>query len=276
MLPTEFKEESRSSQRNHIDKVSPMVKIEHLFKSFGDLLVLNDINLSVMPHEVLVIIGPSGSGKSTLLRCVNYLEKPDRGRILIDGELMGPEEGETLSHRKQEARLDNMRQQVGMVFQRFHLFTHMTALENVMEGPVTVKKMSKNEARDSSVKMLELVGLGDKLKSYPAQLSGGQQQRVAIARALVMEPKVMLFDEATSALDPELIAEVLNVMRDLARQGMTMLVVSHEMEFAEEVANRVIFIDEGVIVEDGLPNDIFYKPQHERTKTFLHKVLEKR
>lgn len=276
MLSTEFKEESQSNQRNHINKVRPMVKIEHLFKSFGELQVLNDINLSVLPHEVLVIIGPSGSGKSTLLRCVNYLERPDKGRILIDGELMGPEEGETLSHRKQEARLDSMRQQVGMVFQRFHLFTHMTALENVMEGPVTVKKMSKNEARDSSVKMLELVGLGDKLESYPVQLSGGQQQRVAIARALVMEPKVMLFDEATSALDPELIAEVLNVMRDLARQGMTMLVVSHEMEFAEEVANRVIFIDEGVIVEDGLPNDIFYKPEHERTKTFLHKVLEKR
>jgi polar amino acid transport system ATP-binding protein len=189
---------------------------------------------------------------------------------------MGLEEGETLSHRKQEARLDMMRQHVGMVFQRFHLFTHMTALENVMEGPVTVKKMSKKEARESSSEILELVGLGDKLKSYPAQLSGGQQQRVAIARALIMEPKVMLFDEVTSALDPELIAEVLNVMRDLARQGRTMLVVSHEMDFAEEVANRVIFIDEGVIVEDGLPNDIFYKPQHERTQSFLRKVLEKR
>jgi polar amino acid transport system ATP-binding protein len=189
---------------------------------------------------------------------------------------MGVEDGEKLSHRQQEARLDMMRQHVGMVFQRFYLFTHMTALENVMEGPTIVKKIRKKEAQENAINMLELVGLGDKIDSYPAQLSGGQQQRVAIARALVMEPKVMLFDEATSALDPELIAEVLNVMRDLAKQGMTMLVVSHEMDFAEEVAHRVIFIDDGVIVEEGLPSKIFFKPQHKRTQTFLHKVLEKR
>jgi len=263
--------------RNSDSKIDrPMVKIENLYKTFGDLKVLNGINLDVMPHEVLVIIGPSGSGKSTLLRCVNYLERPDSGKVFIDGELMGMEDDENLSHRQQEGHLDRMRQHVGMVFQRFYLFTHMTALENVMEGLVTVKKIPNKEAREHAAEMLELVGLEDKLASFPAQLSGGQQQRVAIARALVMEPKVMLFDEATSALDPELIADVLNVMRDLAKQGMTMLVVSHEMDFAEEVANRVIFIDEGVIVEEGLPSEIFFKPQHERTQSFLRKVLEKR
>jgi ABC-type polar amino acid transport system ATPase subunit len=275
-MSTEMNNEKMQKQRIDNNADHPMVVIENLHKSFGDLQVLKGIDLTVMPHEVLVIIGASGSGKSTLLRCVNYLARPDCGRVLIDGEVMGLDEGETLARGSLESRLDKMRQNVGMVFQRFYLFNHMTALQNVMEGLVMVKKMPKNEARDQAEAILETVGLSDKLDNYPSHLSGGQQQRVAIARALVMEPKVMLFDEATSALDPELIGEVLNVMRGLAEQGMTMLVVTHEMDFAEEVANRVIFIDDGRIMEEGPPSEIFYKPQHERTKTFLRKVLEKR
>jgi len=276
MSTTPKNNNSIDKQQNNKDANRPMVVIENINKSFGDLHVLKDINLSIMPHEVLVIVGPSGSGKSTLLRCVNYLERPDSGRILIDDEVMGLDTDEKLSRMELDTRLDKMRQHAGMVFQRFCLFSHMTALGNVMEGPVTVKHIPKQLAEEKAVEMLEKVGLGDKLHNYPAQLSGGQQQRVAIARALVMEPKVMLFDEATSALDPELIAEVLNVMRDLAQQGMTMLVVTHEMDFAEEVGSRVVFIDEGRIVEDGPPSEIFYKPQHERTKVFLRQVLEKR
>ncbi len=258
------------------DTRAAMVVLDDIHKSFGKLEVLRGINLQVMPHEVLVIIGPSGSGKSTLLRCVNYLERPERGRVLINGNVLGPDIGEKLSHRALEARLNRMRQEIGMVFQRFYLFPHMTAIQNVMEGLITVRKIAQSEAEDRAAAMLVRVGLADKMKQHPAQLSGGQQQRVAIARALVMEPKVMLFDEATSALDPELVGEVLNVMRELATQGMTMLVVSHEMGFAEEVAHRVIFLDQGVIIEEGHPDHIFHHPDQERTRSFLHKVLEKR
>ena len=255
---------------------TPMIVMENIHKSFGTLEVLRGIDLQVQSHEVLVIIGPSGSGKSTLLRCVNYLERPTQGRILVNGQIMGQDIGEKISHADLEKRLNTMRQQVGMVFQRFYLFPHMNAIENVMEGLTTVRKIAKSEAEDRAATMLARVGLADKTKAFPLQLSGGQQQRVAIARALVMEPKVMLFDEATSALDPELIAEVLNVMRELAAQGMTMLVVSHEMSFSEEVAKRVIFIDQGVIMEEGSPQEIFHDPKNERTRSFLRKVLEKK
>ncbi len=253
----------------------PMLVIEDLHKSFGPTEVLRGINLQVAQHEVLGIIGPSGSGKSTILRCVNYLERPTRGKITIDGELMTLE-GNRVSYAEAERHLDYMRSKVGMVFQRFNLFPHMTALGNVMEGLVTVKKANKNIAREQAAAMLARVGLADKMENYPAQLSGGQQQRVAIARALVMEPKVMLFDEVTSALDPELVAEVLNVMRELAQQGMTMLLVSHEMGFVEEIGHRIIFLDEGVIIEEGPPEKIFHSPSQDRTRSFLKKVLEKR
>ncbi len=254
----------------------PMVVIKNLHKSFGKTEVLKGIDLSLWPHEVLGIIGPSGSGKSTLLRCVNYLEQPTRGKIWIDGEEMTFKEGKKISHAASEDHLNRMRTKVKMVFQRYNLFPHMTALENVEEGLITVKKIQRNPAREQAKTMLTRVGLADKIDNFPAQLSGGQQQRVAIARALVMEPKVMLFDEVTSALDPELVAEVLNVMRELAHQGMTMLVVSHEMSFVEEIAKRVIFLDEGVIAEEGPPSIIFHSPSQERTKVFLKKVLEKR
>ncbi len=253
-----------------------MVVIENLHKSFGKTLVLKGINLEIWPHEVLGIIGPSGSGKSTLLRCVNYLEQPTQGRIWIDGEELTFANKKKISHGASEKHLNYMRTKVKMVFQRFNLFPHMTALENVAEGLITVKKTKRETAGEQAAAMLNRVGLADKLDNYPAQLSGGQQQRVAIARALVMEPKVMLFDEVTSALDPELVAEVLNVMRELAHQGMTMLLVSHEMNFVEEIARRVIFLDDGVIVEEGPPSKIFHNPSHERTKLFLKKVLEKR
>lgn len=256
--------------------LKPMVVVEDLHKSFEDVQVLKGINLEVRPHEVLGIIGPSGSGKSTLLRCINYLEKPTRGKIWIDGELMNPDDSRGISYSTAEKHLNTMRSKVKMVFQRFNLFPHMNALENVAEGLVTVKKIKRPVATEQAAAMLTRVGLADKLKNYPAQLSGGQQQRVAIARALVMEPKVMLFDEVTSALDPELVAEVLNVMRELASQGMTMLLVSHEMGFVEEIGHRIIFLDGGVVVEEGPPTKIFHDPSQERTRLFLKKVLEKR
>lgn len=256
--------------------INPMVVIKDLYKSFGKTEVLKGINLEVHPHEVLGIIGPSGSGKSTLLRCVNYLEKPTKGMIFIDGESMVPEENKRISHKAAENHLDYMRTKVGMVFQRFNLFPHMTAIENIAEGLISVKKQKKNIAFDQARAMIARVGLLDRMNAYPAQLSGGQQQRVAIARALVMEPKVMLFDEVTSALDPELVAEVLNVMRELAKQGMTMLVVSHEMSFVEEISHQIIFVDEGVIIEQGPPEKIFHNPDQERTQLFLKKVLEKK
>jgi polar amino acid transport system ATP-binding protein len=255
---------------------NPIVVIKDLHKSFGSTEVLKGISLDVSPHEVLGIIGPSGSGKSTFLRCVNYLEKPTKGQIYIDGELLTPEENKKVSHQAFENHLDYMRTKVGMVFQRFNLFPHRTALENVAEGLVSVKKLKKDIAFDQARAMIARVGLSDRMNAYPAQLSGGQQQRVAIARALVMEPKVMLFDEVTSALDPELVAEVLNVMRELAKQGMTMLVVSHEMSFVEEISHQIIFLDEGVIIEQGPPEKIFHNPDQERTQLFLRKVLEKK
>ncbi len=240
-----------------------MIKVTGLNKYFGKLHVLKDIDLKVDRSEVVVIIGASGSGKSTLLRCINYLEKFKKGNIYIDGEeVVGI-----------ESKINIMRQKVGMVFQRFNLFPHMTALENVMEGPVQVKKMEKERAKKLALDLLDKVGLSDKPNSYPSQLSGGQQQRVAIARALAMEPEVMLFDEPTSALDPELVGEVLQVMKDLAKEGMTMVIVTHEMGFAKEVADRVIYVDEGSIVEEGCPIEIFENPQNLRTQSFLSKIL---
>ncbi len=250
-----------------------MVRIAGLRKRFGSHEVLCGIDLEVEKGATVAIIGPSGSGKSTLLRCVNYLEEPTSGTIEIDGQPLSADP--KASFRRREARLNSMRSQVGMVFQRFNLFPHRTALGNVMEGLIVVRKLGEAQSRVRASEMLDRVGLSDKLNSYPAQLSGGQQQRVAIARALVMQPKVMLFDEATSALDPELVDEVLNVMRELASEGLTMMVVTHEMGFAREVAKQVVFMDRGAIVEQGNPQEIFVSPQHERTQQFLKKVLHR-
>lgn len=241
-----------------------MIRVENLYKSFGDLLVLEDVNLQVKKSEVVVIIGASGSGKSTLLRCINFLEYNDRGQIYIEGKLINA---------KNETELNLMRARVGMVFQHFNLFPHKTVLENVMEGLTQVKKLNKFEARKIARYYIEKVGLMDKEKVYPGMLSGGRKQRVAIARALAMEPAVMLFDEPTSALDPELVGEVLAVMKELAREGMTMLVVTHEMGFAREVADRVIFMDQGHIIEEGTPDNIFDNPQNERSQTFLNAII---
>jgi polar amino acid transport system ATP-binding protein len=251
----------------------PILQIQGLHKSFGKLEVLTGIDLEIRQGEVLVVIGPSGSGKSTLLRCVNFLETPSQGRILFRGEPVGQHEvGGTLVPLPEKV-LDQQRTHMGMVFQRFNLFPHMTALQNVMEGPLQVKGMDRARAEELGMRLLTRVGLAEKANQYPAYLSGGQQQRVAIARALAMEPEVMLFDEPTSALDPELVGEVLQVMKDLARDGMTMMVVTHEMGFAREVGHRVIFMDGGVIVEEGKPAEVFASPQHPRTREFLAKVL---
>ncbi len=239
-----------------------MIVIENLHKAFGEVEVLKGVNLHIKPQEVVALIGPSGSGKSTLLRCMNYLEEPTSGKVTVAGT---PLDG--------EANINKVREEVGMVFQRFNLFPHMTALENIMLAPLKVKKISKAEAEKKARELLERVGLADKADNYPSQLSGGQQQRVAIARALAMEPKVMLFDEPTSALDPEMVGEVLDVMRSLAKDGMTMAIVTHEMGFAREVADRVLFIDGGGILEQGTPAELFEHPQQERTQNFLSKVL---
>lgn len=239
-----------------------MISVKNLHKKFGQLHVLKNVELEVAEQEVVVIIGPSGSGKSTLLRCLNYLEEPTEGEITVDGI---PLNG--------EANINKVRAEVGMVFQRFNLFPHMTALQNIMLAPVQVRKMPAAEAEKTARDLLVKVGLADKADSFPEQLSGGQQQRVAIARALAMRPKVMLFDEPTSALDPEMIKEVLEVMKALALEGMTMVVVTHEMGFAREVGDRVIFMDEGRIVEEGRPDDIFSNAKEERTKVFLSKIL---
>ena len=252
-----------------------MVELRNIHKNFGRLHVLKGISLNVQRGEAVVIIGPSGSGKSTLLRCVNHLEQPDSGEVLVDGEYMGLPPGNRVGRAPLEARLDQMRQKVGIVFQRFNLFPHMTAVENVMEGLITVKRTPRAIARGMAVEMLERVGLADKVDVHPSRLSGGQQQRVAIARSLVMQPKVMLFDEVTSALDPELIGEVLEVMRDLARSGQTMLIVTHEMDFARSAASRVVFLDEGVIVEEAPPERMFSKPETERASQFLRKILDR-
>ena len=239
-----------------------MIDIENLHKSFGDAHILKGIDLHIKEKEVVVIIGPSGSGKSTLLRCINYLERPTSGTVSVDGIILGS-----------EANINDVRKEVGMVFQRFNLFPHMTVLANIMLAPMKVRQVSKEEAEERARKLLARVGLADKAESYPQQLSGGQQQRVAIARALAMKPKVMLFDEPTSALDPEMVGEVLEVMKSLAKEGMTMVIVTHEMGFAREVGDRVLFVDDGRILEQGTPEAVFEHPQEERTKNFLSKVL---
>mgnify|MGYP001828083351 CR=1 FL=1 len=251
--------------------IVPMIRIEALHKSFGDLSVLKGVDIEVPRQQVLVIIGPSGSGKSTLLRCVNHLESPTSGKIYLDGELVN----DTTSGRKAfEKNLNRVRCKLGMVFQQFNLFPHMTVIENVMEAPVHVLKQEKEQVRSRAEGLLDKVGLLDKAEVYPSMLSGGQQQRVAIARALAMEPKAMLFDEVTSALDPELVGDVLRVMADLARDGMTMLVVTHEMGFAEQVGDRVIFMADGVIVEDAPPKEMFSNPKEARTRQFLSDILK--
>jgi len=240
-----------------------VIRIHGLEKRFGNLHVLRGIDLHVRPGEVVVVIGPSGSGKSTLLRCINRLEEPTAGEIYVAGEKV-PKGGK---------ELDRVRQELGMVFQRFNLFPHMTVLQNITLAPMKVKGMKRDEAEALALDLLAKVGLREKANAYPAHLSGGQQQRVAIARALAMQPKAMLFDEPTSALDPELVGEVLGVMKQLAQEGMTMMVVTHEMGFAREVAHRVIFMDEGRIIEEGPPEQIFREPREERTRAFLRKVL---
>ena len=253
--------------------MTPMVKADQVCKNFGSLQVLKGIDLEVGSGEVLCLVGPSGSGKSTFLRCINHLEKVNAGRLYVDGELVGyRQKGDKLYEisPKQAAR---QRRDIGMVFQHFNLFPHRTALENVIEAPILVKGESQAEATKRGRTLLEKVGLSAKVDAYPAQLSGGQQQRVAIARALAMEPKLMLFDEPTSALDPELVGEVLSVMRDLAEAGMTMVVVTHEMGFAREVADAVAFMDNGVVVEAGQPDQVLGAPTHQRTRDFLSKIL---
>jgi len=251
----------------------PMVKAEGVHKRFGRLEVLCGITLEVGRGEVMCIIGPSGSGKSTFLRTINHLERINRGRLYVDGVLVGYREHGGKLHELRDGEVATRRAEIGMVFQRFNLFPHKTALENVIEAPRLVRNVPKSQAIEEATALLHRVGLADKLDSYPAQLSGGQQQRVAIARALAMKPKLMLFDEPTSALDPELVGDVLDVMRDLARDGMTMVVVTHEMGFAREVADKLVFMDAGVIVEAGDPREVLANPQHERTKAFLSKVL---
>ena len=239
-----------------------MIEIKNLHKSFGHVEVLKGVDVSIEEKEVVVIIGPSGSGKSTLLRCMNYLEEPTSGDITVDNMKLD-----------KHADINKIRENIGMVFQRFNLFPHMTVLENIVLAPTKVLKISRDEAISTAMDLLQRVGLKEKANSYPSQLSGGQQQRVAIARALAMKPKVMLFDEPTSALDPEMVTEVLDVMKSLANQGMTMVVVTHEMGFAREVGDRVLFVDEGRIIEEGTPKEIFENPKQDRTKLFLSKIL---
>lgn len=253
--------------------MAAMIELTNIHKSFGTLEVLKGIDLSVTKGEVVCVIGPSGSGKSTLLRCINHLERITTGKVLIDGEVMDERKDGHDIHKIQMAKVLSLCTEVGMVFQRFNLFPHMTALQNVMEAPVQVKKVPKAQAMEEARDLLRKVGLEDKFDEYPSRLSGGQQQRVAIARALAMKPKVMLFDEPTSALDPELVGEVLEVMKGLAKDHMTMIVVTHEMGFARDVANRVIFMDEGHIIEESSPEEIFTNPKQERTKAFLSRVL---
>ncbi len=245
-----------------------MIKLNKIYKSFNKLEVLKGISLEVNQGEILTIIGPSGSGKSTLLRCINFLEVPEHGEVTLDNITI-----DTKHISKSDIR--HLREKATMVFQNYNLFKHKTAIENVMEGLLVVKKMTKKEAYDIAIKYLEKVGLLDRIDYYPSQLSGGQQQRVGIARALAMNPKVILFDEPTSALDPELIGEVLEVIRNLAKEGITMIIVTHEIQFAKEIANRVIFMDNGTIIEDGSPKEVLENPTHERTKSFLKRIVEK-
>lgn len=241
--------------------MSQIIEMRNICKSFGSIQVLKDFNIKIRDGEKVVIIGPSGSGKSTVLRCINKLEPVQAGEILFEGEEITP-----------TTDLSRLRTHIGMVFQRFNLFPHKTVLENIIEAPVVVKGIKISQARQEALQLLDRVGLADKANNYPKELSGGQQQRVAIARALAMNPKIMLFDEPTSALDPELVGEVLLVMKALAEEGMTMVVVTHEMGFAREVADRVVFMDQGIIVEEGTPKDIFEEPKEERTKLFLKRI----
>jgi polar amino acid transport system ATP-binding protein len=250
-----------------------MLRSEGVHKRFGRLEVLKGISLEVQPREVMCLLGPSGSGKSTFLRCINHLENIDAGRLWVDGELVGYRQSGGKLHELRDKEVARKRTEIGMVFQRFNLFPHMTALENVIEAPIRVKGTPKAMANATARELLDRVGLGDKVDVYPSQLSGGQQQRVAIARALAMEPKLMLFDEPTSALDPELVGDVLNVMRGLARDGMTMVVVTHEIGFAREAGDTVVFMDDGMVVETGSPREVFDNPREERTRAFLSKVL---
>ena len=252
---------------------TPMVVAEQVCKNFGALSVLKGVTLEVDRGQVLCIVGPSGSGKSTFLRCINHLEQVSAGRLYVDGELVGYRERRGKLHEMPPREVAKQRREVGMVFQHFNLFPHRTALQNIVEAPVHVKKVNRQVAVQRASELLSQVGLSEKAKAYPAQLSGGQQQRVAIARALAMDPKLMLFDEPTSALDPELVGEVLAVMKKLAASGMTMLVVTHEMGFAREVADQLVFMDGGVIVESGNPREVLAHPKHERTQAFLSKLL---
>ena len=253
--------------------VTPMVKAEQVYKSFGALEVLKGIDLEVARGEVMCLIGASGSGKSTFLRLINHLEKLDAGRLSVDGELVGYREQGNKLYELKDKEICSQRAQIGMVFQRFNLFPHLSVRDNITIGPVKVKGQSVSDARDRAAALLERVGLSEKIDAFPSQLSGGQQQRVAIARALAMDPKLMLFDEPTSALDPELVGEVLDVMRKLADEGMTMVVVTHEMGFAREVGDSLVFMDDGQIMEKGNPREILANPQNERLRSFLSKVL---
>ncbi|MEV6019445.1 MULTISPECIES: amino acid ABC transporter ATP-binding protein [unclassified Streptomyces] len=252
---------------------APMVRAEGVRKHFGKLEVLKGIDLTVERGQVCCLLGPSGSGKSTFLRCINHLEKVDGGKLTVDGDLVGYRQQGTRLYELREREVAERRRNIGMVFQRFNLFPHMTAVENVSEAPLKVAKISKSQAREQAHQLLEQVGLGDRAHNYPSQLSGGQQQRVAIARALAMKPQLMLFDEPTSALDPELVGEVLDVMRQLAADGMTMVVVTHEIGFAREVGDTAVFMDNGVVVEAGDPRTVLVAPEQERTRAFLSKVL---
>jgi polar amino acid transport system ATP-binding protein len=261
-------QEAKSDSKAEI----PLVHAVNVMKSFHENQVLKGIDLDVHKGQVVCLLGPSGSGKTTFLRCINQLETIDGGRIWVDGDLMGYEDRDGTLYRLRNKVIAAQRREIGMVFQRFNLFPHKTTLENIMEAPIQVKGEKKEQARERAMTLLERVGLGDKPSAYPAQLSGGQQQRVAIARALAMQPKLMLFDEPTSALDPELVGEVLAVMRELAREGTTMIVVTHEMSFAREVADHVVFMDGGVVVEEGDPKSVINNPQHPRTRSFLSRM----
>lgn len=252
---------------------APMVRLENIHKNFGSLAVLRGVSLEVNPGEVLCLLGPSGSGKSTLLRCINHLEQINAGRIYVDGELIGYEQRGDQLYEISDRDAAAQRAKIGMVFQSFNLFSHRTVLDNIMEAPVHVKKVPVEQARKRAMELLERVGLAHKAEAYPVQLSGGQQQRVAIARAVAMEPKLMLFDEPTSALDPELVGEVLQVMQDLAAEGMTMIVVTHEIGFAREVADRIVFMAEGTIIESGSPSEVLDHPRQQRTQEFLSSLL---
>lgn len=252
---------------------TPMISAQNVHKSFGQFEVLKGINLEVQPGEVACLLGPSGSGKSTFLRCVNHLDKATAGRLYVDGELIGYREKNGILYEISEKQAAQQRSDIGMVFQSFNLFPHRTVIENIIEAPMQVKKVPEDKARKRAMELLDEVGLASKADNFPVQLSGGQQQRVAIARAVAMDPKLMLFDEPTSALDPELVGEVLRVMKDLAAQGMTMLVVTHEMGFAREVADKIFFMDGGVVLESGTPAEVLENPQQPRTKEFLSSLL---